>query len=94
MSLPARLWAGWLAGALLVAGTHLYPSVTGRVVLAMIGSGFLLFALARISVAGRHAPDPCWSALGTRMRATYAAGYALMAGGTVLAVAASLLRLL
>lgn len=78
----------------MVAGTHLYPSVTGRVVLAMIGSGFVLFALARASVVGRDAPDPCWSALGTRMRATYAAGYALMAGGTVLTIAASFLRLL
>ena len=89
-ALLAWLWGAWLFTSILVAGLKLYPSVAGRVTLALIAGGFLLFGVARASLGHlAEAPSSCAALLSPRMKVVYWAGYALMFAGTALTTFAS-----
>jgi len=83
--LRSALWSLVLFLSIIRAGLQLYPGLWGRVILGMIAAGFLLFVVARRSVAPmRTGPGCCWSMLGGGMRVVYVTGYGLMICGTVL----------
>ena len=85
------LWATSLAASIALAALRMYPAVVGQVVLGLIGTGFVLFTIARASVGPREErPATCGALLSPPMRALYRAGYALMFCGVVVASLASL----
>ncbi|MFP4053131.1 MAG: hypothetical protein ACLFV7_04625 [Phycisphaerae bacterium] len=89
----AALWSGWLAGCIIVAGTHLRGTPAGSAVLTMIACGFLLFYAARTGGAPASMEACCWRSLSRPLRVVYAGGYALMVAGTLVSTAASVARL-
>jgi len=79
------LWSLALGASIAVACLQLRESRQGQVILWLIACGFLLFAVARGSVAPLYRPPgSCWPMLRPAMRAVYLAGYALMFCGTAL----------
>ena len=85
------LWSGWLAGCVLVAGTHLRDTTAGNMVLTMVGCGFLMFYAARTAGAPTSTDCCCWRSLTRSLRVLYAGGYALMAAGTAVSAGGSVL---
>jgi hypothetical protein len=84
-ALRACLWGLALFLSILVAGLRLYPALSGRVILGLIGAGFVLFTIARSTVpVEERMRSSCAPLLSPPMRAVYWAGYALMISGTVL----------
>jgi len=80
--LRAGAWALALAGSIVFAGLRLYPSAAGKVVLGLIGGGFVLFSVARASLSpAGDVPACCARLLSAGMRKVYFAGYALMFAG-------------
>lgn len=78
-------WSLALGASLAVASLQMHASRQGQVILWLIACGFLLFAVARGSVAPLYEPPgSCWPMLRPAMRAVYLSGYALMFCGTAL----------
>ncbi|KPK81656.1 MAG: hypothetical protein AMJ81_10445 [Phycisphaerae bacterium SM23_33] len=89
----AWLWGASLFTSIMVAGLHLSPGLAGRAILGLIAVGFVMFAIARASVADMQPPaSSCAHLLRPRMRAMYWAGYALMFSGVALTALVSLSR--
>lgn len=87
----ACAWGAALFTSILVAGLKLWPALQGRIILALIAVGFVLFTIARASAPGTPKPlGFCARLLSPRMRAIYWAGYALMFSGVVLTAVVSL----
>jgi len=80
--LRALLWGVSLFAGIVVTGLQIYPALVGRVILALIAAGFLLFAIARASVRGGGAAEAV--SLSSPMRVAYWTGYALMLSGVLL----------